>query len=90
MSGLYIYLFAIPQLLIAKSSFWLAKSPKTMLDEDKVANGNVYIKNCGIDNETISIMVEKSMFFKRIFCTNRRMELTKKIQKKNMKATMKF
>ena len=35
-------------------------------------------------------MVLKSMFFKSILCTRRRIEFTKNIKKKNVKETMKF
>ena len=41
-------------------------------------------------NKTISTIVETDMFFKSIFCTKRRIVFTKKMAKKNQKATKKL
>lgn len=51
--GLYILDDDIPQLLIANSSLELDRFPRTIEEAARVANGNVYTKNCGINNKTI-------------------------------------
>ena len=43
-----------------------------------------------MESATISSIVMKSMFLRRIFCTSRSIEFMKKMQKKKMNATAKF
>lgn len=75
---------------MASNSLLDAISPRTILEEVRVAKGNVYTKNCGIYNKTISTIVGTEIFFRSIFWTNKSIVLTKKMAKKNKKATMKL
>ena len=73
----------------ASISFCEERLPMTMLADASDENGIVYIRNCGIEKITSIITSVTLTFFSSIFWARTRIWFTKKMKKKNMKATMK-